>query len=152
MPSSPETANWKSRRVPAAMAAALILFVAGCTNMKMKPAADLIITNTQVWTVDDRIPSAEAVAVLGEQCVPAPMMVLLPVQAHGITAVEGRTRRKRRRSCCHGYCCHTEQHPCWGERHSRESGRGGIYDAGLWRVAALQLRSTARLPEELPPQ
>ena len=69
MPSSPETVNWKSRRVPATMAAALILFVAGCTNMKTKPAADLIITNAKVWTVDDRIPTAGAVAVLGERIV-----------------------------------------------------------------------------------
>ena len=69
MPCNPERVNWKSLRLPATMAAALILFVAGCTNMKTKPAADLIITNAKVWTVDDHMPTAEAVAVLGERIV-----------------------------------------------------------------------------------
>ena len=34
-----------------------------------KPAADLIITNAKIWTVDKSMPSAEAVAVLGERIV-----------------------------------------------------------------------------------
>lgn len=69
MPRSQESVNRKFRRVPAAMAVVLALFVAGCTNMKTKPAADLVITNARVWTVDDRMPTAEAVAVLGERIV-----------------------------------------------------------------------------------
>jgi predicted amidohydrolase YtcJ len=34
-----------------------------------KPAADLIITNAKVWTVDKSAPSAEAVAILGDRIV-----------------------------------------------------------------------------------
>jgi predicted amidohydrolase YtcJ len=34
-----------------------------------KPAADLIITNAKVWTVDPALPTAEAVAVIGERIV-----------------------------------------------------------------------------------
>ena len=34
-----------------------------------KPAADLIITNAKVWTVDKTHPSAQAVAVLGDRIV-----------------------------------------------------------------------------------
>ena len=60
-------AGRKYRWVRAALTAALPLIVSGCTNMKTKAAADLVITNARVWTVDDRMPSAEAVAVLGER-------------------------------------------------------------------------------------
>jgi predicted amidohydrolase YtcJ len=35
----------------------------------MKPAADLIITNAKVWTVDTTLPTAQAVAVLGDRIV-----------------------------------------------------------------------------------
>src|SRR4051812_41193924 len=34
-----------------------------------KPAADLIITNARIWTADKKLPSAQAVAVLGERIV-----------------------------------------------------------------------------------
>jgi predicted amidohydrolase YtcJ len=34
-----------------------------------KPAADLIITNAKIWTVDKSLPSAQAVAVLGDRIV-----------------------------------------------------------------------------------
>lgn len=34
-----------------------------------KPAADLIITNAKIWTVDKALPSAQAVAVLGDRIV-----------------------------------------------------------------------------------
>ncbi len=34
-----------------------------------KPAADLIVTNAKIWTVDKSLPTAEAVAVLGERIV-----------------------------------------------------------------------------------
>jgi len=52
-----------------AIAAALVLTLAGCATMKTKPGADLVFTNAKVWTVDDRMPSAEAVAVIGERIV-----------------------------------------------------------------------------------
>ena len=44
------------------------LFVPG-TVAQSKPAADLIITNAKVWTVDKARPSAQAVAILGERIV-----------------------------------------------------------------------------------
>src|SRR5260370_23067365 len=34
-----------------------------------KPAADLIITNAKIWTVDKTRPQAEALAVLGERII-----------------------------------------------------------------------------------
>ena len=34
-----------------------------------KPAADLIVTNANVWTVDGKLPSAQAVAIIGERIV-----------------------------------------------------------------------------------
>lgn len=36
---------------------------------QIKPAADLIITNARIWTVDSKMPTAQAVAVLGERIV-----------------------------------------------------------------------------------
>ncbi|HMF91407.1 MAG TPA: amidohydrolase [Candidatus Angelobacter sp.] len=42
------------------------IFVAGA---QAKPAADLIITNARIWTVDKMRPQAEALAVLGERIV-----------------------------------------------------------------------------------
>ncbi len=43
--------------------------VAGSAVAQSKPAADLIITNAKVWTVDKANPTAQAVAVLGERIV-----------------------------------------------------------------------------------
>ncbi len=40
-----------------------------CRSAATKPAADLIVTNARVWTVDPARPRAEAVAVLGERIV-----------------------------------------------------------------------------------
>jgi len=34
-----------------------------------KPAADLIVTNAKIWTVDGSLPTAQSVAVLGERIV-----------------------------------------------------------------------------------
>jgi predicted amidohydrolase YtcJ len=34
-----------------------------------KPTADLIVTNANVWTVDDKLPRAQAVAIIGERIV-----------------------------------------------------------------------------------
>lgn len=40
-----------------------------CSDTQAKPAADLIITNAKIWTVDKTLPTAQAVAVLGERIV-----------------------------------------------------------------------------------
>jgi hypothetical protein len=32
-----------------------------------KPSADLIVTNAKIWTVDKSLPTAQAVAVLGDR-------------------------------------------------------------------------------------
>ena len=50
-----------------AFAVALALLFAGCTSMQNRTAADLLLTNARVWTVDDANPTAEAVAVLGDR-------------------------------------------------------------------------------------
>src|SRR5258707_15730940 len=39
------------------------------TQAQTKPAADLIVTNAKIWTVDKARPHAEALAVLGERIV-----------------------------------------------------------------------------------
>ena len=45
------------------------LFVACECAAQTKPAADLIITNGKIWTVDKSLPMAQAVAVLGDRIV-----------------------------------------------------------------------------------
>src|SRR5215831_3266416 len=47
----------------------LVLILAGFAVAQDKPAADLIVTNANVWTVDHSRPTAQAVAVLGERIV-----------------------------------------------------------------------------------
>ena len=47
----------------------LWLFASVAVFSQSKPAADLIITNAKVWTVDKSNPTAQAVAVLGERIV-----------------------------------------------------------------------------------
>src|SRR5579863_910268 len=51
----------------------LVVLLSVCLSQsgpaQSKPAADLIITNAKVWTVDKSIPSAQAVAVLGDRIV-----------------------------------------------------------------------------------
>lgn len=52
----------------------LLVLLCGCVlpevnQAQSKPTADLIITNAKIWTVDKSMPSAEAVAVLGERIV-----------------------------------------------------------------------------------
>ena len=42
---------------------------AGVMYAQAKPAADLIITNAKVWTVDKNLPRAEGVAILGDRIV-----------------------------------------------------------------------------------
>jgi predicted amidohydrolase YtcJ len=46
-----------------------ILVFPTVVQAQSKPAADLIITNARIWTVDPSSPTAEAVAVLGERVV-----------------------------------------------------------------------------------
>jgi len=46
-----------------------ILLLVASLNAQTKPAADLIVTNAKVWTVDASQPWAQAVAVLGERIV-----------------------------------------------------------------------------------
>src|SRR5438270_2424012 len=48
---------------------ALVLLGSFMAFGQTKPAADLIITNTKIWTVDKTRPNAEALAVLGERIV-----------------------------------------------------------------------------------
>lgn len=45
------------------------LFVACVCAAQTKPAADLIITNGKIWTVDKSLPTAQAVAVVGDRIV-----------------------------------------------------------------------------------
>lgn len=53
--------------IPILSACAFVLAASGQTGYK--PAADLIITNAKVWTVDSAHPTAQAVAVLGDRIV-----------------------------------------------------------------------------------
>jgi predicted amidohydrolase YtcJ len=57
--------NW-FRWITVFMCIALLL---ARSRAQSKPAADLIVTNAKVWTVDRSVPSAQAVAVLGERIV-----------------------------------------------------------------------------------
>jgi predicted amidohydrolase YtcJ len=45
------------------------LLLTGACAAQSKPAADLIITNAKIWTVDQSLPMAQAVAVIGERIV-----------------------------------------------------------------------------------
>ncbi|MBI3476022.1 MAG: amidohydrolase [Acidobacteria bacterium] len=47
----------------------MLLTCAVCALAQSKPAADLIIRNAKVWTVDSARPEAEAVAILGDRIV-----------------------------------------------------------------------------------
>ena len=47
----------------------MILLLGTVMSAQTKPAADLIITNAKVWTVDKNQPEAQAVAVLGDRIV-----------------------------------------------------------------------------------
>jgi len=44
-----------------------VLLLAGFAAAQTKPAADLIVTNAKIWTVDKSMPNAQAVAVIGER-------------------------------------------------------------------------------------
>src|SRR5207249_1496442 len=47
----------------------LICEAAMAAGGQMKTAADLIISNAKVWTVDSKLPTAQAVAVFGDRIV-----------------------------------------------------------------------------------
>ena len=47
----------------------VVLVCATYLSAQTKPAADLIIQNARIWTVDPSLPEAEAVAILGERIV-----------------------------------------------------------------------------------
>jgi predicted amidohydrolase YtcJ len=49
--------------------AILFLTIAIAVSAQSKPAADLIVTNANIWTGDDAYPKAQAVAVLGDRIV-----------------------------------------------------------------------------------
>jgi predicted amidohydrolase YtcJ len=51
------------------MLLSLPIFFGSYADAASKPAADLIITNAKIWTVDKTHPTAEAVAVLGDRIV-----------------------------------------------------------------------------------
>ena len=46
-----------------------MLVIVSLVAMAQRPAADAIITNAKVWTVDPERPTAEAVAIIGERIV-----------------------------------------------------------------------------------
>ena len=48
---------------------ALLFISAQAMHGQAKPAADVIITNATIWTVDKAHPQAEAVAVIGERII-----------------------------------------------------------------------------------
>jgi predicted amidohydrolase YtcJ len=52
-----------------ALSAFFLVLLAASGQSQSKPAADLIVTNAKVWTVDKSHPTAQAVAVLGERIV-----------------------------------------------------------------------------------
>jgi predicted amidohydrolase YtcJ len=54
---------------PIPLLALVLIVLATVTWGQSKPAADLIITNAKIWTVDKQHPTAEAVAVLRERIV-----------------------------------------------------------------------------------
>jgi predicted amidohydrolase YtcJ len=54
---------------PLRLAGCIALALSTICFAQSKPAADLIITNAKVWTVDKALPSAQAVAVLGDRIV-----------------------------------------------------------------------------------
>src|SRR4051812_46321526 len=61
--------NRSQRRAVLCLMAALFLSCSVVTFAQERPAAELIITNAKVWTVDANHPQAEAVAVIGERIV-----------------------------------------------------------------------------------
>src|SRR5271157_3572203 len=59
----------KFARYFTSLLSALVLLLSRAVEAQSKPAADLIITNAKIWTVDRSLPTAKAVAVLGDRMV-----------------------------------------------------------------------------------
>ena len=57
------------RLPPVVIHCAFLLTIAAGAHAQAKPAADLIVTNAKIWTVDKARPQAEALAVLGDRIV-----------------------------------------------------------------------------------
>jgi predicted amidohydrolase YtcJ len=57
--------TWYSSLLPLLAGTVLL----GFSQAQSKPSADLVITNAKVWTVDKTLPTAQAVAVLGDRIV-----------------------------------------------------------------------------------
>jgi predicted amidohydrolase YtcJ len=56
-------------RLSRAIAWLVFLLSATAVSAQSKPTADLIVTNANVWTVDGKLPRAQAVAIIGERIV-----------------------------------------------------------------------------------
>ena len=54
----------KFNRYFVCLLSAFVLLLSNFTHAQSRPAADLIITNAKIWTVDKSLPMAQAVAVL----------------------------------------------------------------------------------------
>jgi predicted amidohydrolase YtcJ len=59
----------KNRTGRGVLAAAIVLMTAACTSGPQTEAADLVLRNGQIVTVDDAVPTAEAVAIRGHSIV-----------------------------------------------------------------------------------
>jgi predicted amidohydrolase YtcJ len=57
------------KKSPVFLVAALSFLHAGLVCARSRPAAELIITNAKIWTVDKSLPTAQAVAVIGDRIV-----------------------------------------------------------------------------------
>ena len=57
--------------IPKNLARHFLLWLAWlpCLCAQSKPAADLIVTNARIWTVDPALPTAQAVAIIGDRIV-----------------------------------------------------------------------------------
>src|SRR5947208_15139056 len=64
-----QTKQHKMKTISLALISALACIFSLTAAAQSPPAADLIITNAKVWTVDKSNPTAQAVAVLGDHIV-----------------------------------------------------------------------------------
>lgn len=61
--------DWTLAWTACALCSAYVVFFTCTSSAQTKPAADLIITNAKIWTVDKTLPQAESLAVLRERIV-----------------------------------------------------------------------------------
>src|SRR5437879_2769994 len=64
-----QTKQHKMKTISLALISVLACIFSLAASAQSRPAADLIITNAKVWTVDKSNPTAQAVAVLGDHIV-----------------------------------------------------------------------------------